>query len=358
MLKSGMGLKKAYCTHCRTSDEKERVFEVNSEAQVCYCPRCMTELVPSEAINAFDTFIDREIKKANTILYSAIHFEKAYSLYAAILDLDRDNVEAHFGRLLSLVYMSTLRRNHFQDFILLLNEEKSLFRLVNNEALYLAFLGRVCRAVDEYYHLFRKKVIIHHYFYDIDCIKIYFKNLSDIHELKSQILKEYLFLKSRQDQPNINHAIDSLEKTIKAQTEEMNKKWLTADGYSYGYVGLSQYGDVLLGRSDKQNAIKIAHYHPRALHQDKVSRNKHLIKDSVYPNNLPMYRLKHFSLPLTICFFLLSAACAIGYFIFQTALLNIVFLAAGVSLLAVSSAFLILYLYSHYKLRKRHRLIS
>lgn len=353
-----MALKKAYCTHCHVSDEKERIFEVNSDAEACFCPRCMTQYIPSIPIKAFELFIAKQINQADRNLFSAIGYYKSYLMYARILELDANNTHALFGRLLALIYMSTLRKTHFQNVGLLLNEEKDIFRKVSNEKLYIAFLHRVCYALDEYFVLFRKKLITHHYFYDVDCIKLYFKNLSDIQKLKAFILKEYHFIQTRHDEPDVNLAIASLEKSISSQSEEMNKKWITADGYAYGYVGTSQSGDLLLGRSDKINTVKIARYKPKALLHERTNRKNKLIKDQVFPNFLPLYRLEKISLPTMIILYVLSIIGLICTLAFLSTTFNQILVVVTCLLFTCATGFLFAYIFSLYRLVKRHRLIS
>lgn len=353
-----MALKKAYCTHCHVSDEKERIFEVNSDAEACFCPRCMTQYIPSIPIKAFELFIAKQINQADRNLFSAIGYYKSYLMYARILELDPNNTHALFGRLLALIYMSTLRKTHFQNVGLLLNEEKDIFRKVSNEKLYIAFLHRVCYALDEYFVLFRKKLITHHYFYDIDCIKLYFKNLNSIQKLKTLILKEYHFIQTRHDQPEIKLAIASLEQSISSQSEEMNKKWITADGYTYGYVGTSESGDLLLGRSDKINAVKISRYHPKALLHERAERKNKVIKDQVFPNFSYLYRLEKISLPTMIVLFVLGIISLMCTFAFQTTAFYQMFVIVTSVLFAGAIAFLGAYFFSLYRLVKRHRLIS
>ncbi len=353
-----MALKKAYCTHCHVSDEKDRIFEVNSDAEACFCPRCMTKYVPSIPINAFEAFITKQINQADRNLFSAIGYYKSYVMYARVLEFDPNNIHALFGRLLALVYMSSLRKTHFQSVILLLNDEKEIFRKVSNEKMYLTFLHRVCYALDEYYSLFRKKLITHHYFYDVDCIKLYYKNLNDIEKLKAIILKEYYFIKARHDEPEVKLAIASLEKSVSSQREEMNKKWITADGYAYGYVGTSESGDLLLGRSDKLNTVKIAHYHPKALSHERSNKKNMLIKDQVFPNFLFLYRLEKISLPATIVLFILSIISLICTLVFQTTVLHQILVVVTCLMFAAAIAFLGAYFFSLYRLVKRQRLIS
>lgn len=68
-LKETTTLKKAYCTHCKTENELNRIFEVNPDAEICYCPFCMTELKPKEAIDDYNYFISQKVLKANRLLY-------------------------------------------------------------------------------------------------------------------------------------------------------------------------------------------------------------------------------------------------------------------------------------------------
>lgn len=354
-----MSLKKAFCPYCHTSEEKYQIFDVNAEAEVCYCPHCMAKLEPAEAIKAYDNFINKKINQAKIILYSAIDFERAYEMFAHILEIDPTNVEGLYGRLLSLLYMSTLRRTRFKDFMLLFDEEKSLFREKNNAESYLSFLNRIANAVNEYDVLFRKRIMIHQYFYDIDCIKLYFSHIQDMHDLKADLKEEVTFLFNQNpNNKGIKDALSGIEKSIKTKDIELTKKWLTADGYSYGYVGMSNTNDVLLGRQDKQNVVKIAHYHPKALMEDKAKNGHRLIHDEVYPNNLFWYRLMKVSLPLLISFLILAIGAGVGAIFVRVQPYFAILISVTCIFFGVAVLFLILFLVSYQKLDKRHRLTS
>ena len=43
MPKTNSILKKAYCPKCKATNELYPIFDVNPEADVCYCPHCMSE---------------------------------------------------------------------------------------------------------------------------------------------------------------------------------------------------------------------------------------------------------------------------------------------------------------------------
>ena len=44
-----MALKRGFCTHCQ-GDEIQRIFNVNKEAEICYCPVCAHPMQPKDAI--------------------------------------------------------------------------------------------------------------------------------------------------------------------------------------------------------------------------------------------------------------------------------------------------------------------
>lgn len=353
-----MSLKKAYCPICHPSDEKYHIFDVNADAEVCYCPHCMAKLIPADAIKAYELFINKKINKANNILFSAIDFPKAYSLFAQVLEYDAFNHDALYGRLLSLLYMSTLRHPRFKDFMLLFQEEKETFHKAENRSSYFLFLSRVLHAINEYDVAFRKRITISQYFYDIDCIKLYFSHVKDIYDIKMDIRQEILFLQSK-DKECQDYAVSLtfLDKSIKVKDLEMTKRWLTADGYSYGYVGKGEMGDVLLGRSDQQNVVKINHYHPKALYEDKA-KGKKLIKDNVFPNNLFTFHVKNVAFPLMIIFAVLTLAMVVmciiekdlACFPYILGLTILIFFAGIVCLIAFLVAFR--------KLARRHRLVK
>ena len=101
-------LKKGFCTHCE-GDEKLRIFNVNKEADVCYCPHCMKEMQPKQAIKDYGDLISSYLKKASKYLFESTEYLLAYQTFAHIIDLDETIKVARFGRVLALVYLSSLR---------------------------------------------------------------------------------------------------------------------------------------------------------------------------------------------------------------------------------------------------------
>lgn len=354
MLKLGMALKKAYCTRCHGKDPKEHIFEANSDAEVCYCPRCMNKLRPNDAIDAYGIFIKKLLRQADRTFFSSIGYNKSYSLYARVLDFEPSNIDALLGRLLSLTYMSALRKTQFENVVSLLNNDKELFRKSANLKAYFTFLNRACRALDEYYANIRKKLIVRQHFHDVDCIKIYFKKLNEIHNFQAFLMKEYRFIQAHGEILEVSDSIGVLIKRMEITREDPNQKWTTADWHTYSYAGISNTGDLILGRSDKSRPQKTPHHRPKTLLKEKTNLKVRLVSDQVFPNYYWIFILLLASLPASGVLFISALITLIfalvnsnGDLIFVTVLLFVGFV-----------AFLGAFLFSFFQMKRRYRLMS
>ena len=56
-----MALKRGFCTHCQ-GDEIQRIFNVNKEAEICYCPVCAHPMQPKDAIVNYRNLISHHLK--------------------------------------------------------------------------------------------------------------------------------------------------------------------------------------------------------------------------------------------------------------------------------------------------------
>ena len=105
-----MALKKGFCTHCK-GDEDLRIFDVNKDAEVCYCPHCMAAMSPKEAITNYNGLIANYLKHGSKALFDSTQYLEAYQTFAHIIDLNETIKVAHFGRIMSMVHLSTLRKS-------------------------------------------------------------------------------------------------------------------------------------------------------------------------------------------------------------------------------------------------------
>ena len=168
-----MAMKNGYCVKCHTDDPRRRVFKVNSEAVVCYCPVCMTQYKPKEAIAHYNRFIDGLLRKSDTSLHVAMLPETSYKNYARVLEFESENVRALLGRLLSLIYLSTLRRSKFDEVVLLMNNDISRYRLIGSRTDFLNFIRSANAAANYYIETMVRRLTMKGCFYDLDCLSLY-----------------------------------------------------------------------------------------------------------------------------------------------------------------------------------------
>ena len=180
-----MSMKKGYCPKCKkTKDEKKRVFDVNSEASVCYCPNCLTAYKPSVAINEYNNFLSDKITTAFYQFKTIGKFEKAYKTFANVLEFEPEHAIALSGRIISLLYLSTLRKVYFNDCKSLLILAKHRFSLITNREIYKQLLSSLNTAIEEYHHNLTKRLTFKGYFYDAECLKLFIIRLNEIREFK------------------------------------------------------------------------------------------------------------------------------------------------------------------------------
>ena len=118
-----MALKKGFCTHCK-GDEDLRIFDVNKDAEVCYCPHCMAAMSPKEAITNYNGLIANYLKHGSKALFDSTQYLEAYQTFAHIIDLNETIKVAHFGRIMSMVHLSTLRKSKI-EFALSLHRQEA-----------------------------------------------------------------------------------------------------------------------------------------------------------------------------------------------------------------------------------------
>ena len=353
-----MGLKKAICTHCHTRNKsgKVRVFDVNPEVSVCYCPYCERKLVPAEAVDAYNQMMRKKGIHAYKVLYEQTDYALAYQTFAHIIELDPTYIEARFGRILSLIYLSGLRRTRFADSITLLKEESKLyFHKIKDSNRYIRFLIRANVAVDEYNKRFRRKLVIRGYYYDDECIKCMYQHVQEIIEFKIALLEECEFMNGKVENDKLKELTKKIEQQIKFISNELSTPVLCVDGYTYALAGFKECGAAFLGHSTDVQEIKLKRFRRKALgnHDKKVSA----IKDQVYPNNIAIAKFLKLAIPLEIILGLITIAC----FVISVNMLDSVhsvfyYLGTSVGIIALT-AIIIFQIYGYSRIKKKKNLI-
>ena len=299
-----MSMKKAYCFSCKTRDESRRIFEVNSDMKYCYCPRCMKKYRPRVAIHNYERVIHHYLRRANFFLKNAGEPKLAYALFAYILELEPTNKQAKLGRLLSLAYISTLRRNRFLELKELLIIERDQFRSQSVRREYTSFLKTLDHSLNAFVTRAKKRVTFKGYFYESECFTLYLKHIHDVIELKRMIISEL----SAIDQDNL---IMPIENSIKTLEGEYKKSVVVVNGDELHLESFSKDGEPIIVTGKKKKVDpRVQKYRLASLHPE--NKKLRLIKDSVYTRRFANY---YFTYRLSFILAISLAAVALVSFI-------------------------------------------
>ena len=144
--------------------------------------------VLQEILENYKKTIDKYNRKAYFYLRHAGEYRLGYDLFAYVLELEPTNRTAKLGRLLSLANLSTTRRNRFTEVRELMDIERPLFHDKTFTREYTAYLISLNSCIDVYCMLLRKNLTIKDYFYDVACIKLYYRHIADAILLKRMII--------------------------------------------------------------------------------------------------------------------------------------------------------------------------
>ena len=356
MPKEGTSLKKAYCPHCKVENELDRIFEVSPDVEVCYCPNCMREYKPKDVIDNYNYFIANKITKAERLLYRDTKFYEAYCAFADIIEIDPSSCKARFGRILSLIYMSKLKKTNFANATLLLdNEADQYFRKMKEQTSYVKFLSRVNLALDEYTTRLHKILTIRERFYDEECVALYYQHLHEIIETKKVVLEELQKSWAKTSEDRTEKMIKNVEKSTNVLNTIFNGSVVTASGARYKVSKVVSPTKILVNKVDeKSNPIN--HYVRYKLNDNK--KRGRILKDKVYPDNIHFTALIKVALPLFIVFYVIAfVSFFVAFFTKENAYDLYLYIGAGVSLL-IALVWMVLFIVWKAQLSKRHHLID
>lgn len=345
-----MAFKKGFCTHCH-GDEKARIFDVNRDADVCYCPYCTTAMKPSEAIGNFSSLISHYLKIASKALFETTEYLVAYQTFAHIIDLDDTIKVAYFGRLLSLVYLSTLRVGKISHALLMHRQQAKLFHYQENAREYFHFLWLLLDALDKYESRMRKRLLNQDVFYDIDCVILFLRRITEIKKYREFIVSEAeFFVDANKEQ--FKAILTRISNGEQRYESVFRQKYVTADGYTYVFYGFSKNGTPLINLQAQLPPQKIHHTKPASL--NPKDNKKSPIRDEIYQNNLPLSRLVAISVPLAIFLLVGVAGWMIASFFIETENIKLLIYVLGAALSLVSLVLIILHFAWKGRLKKKY----
>lgn len=356
MAKEVSSLKKAYCPHCKTNNDLERIFTVSPDAEVCYCPNCLREYKPKEVIDNYNYYIANRLAKAERLLYRDTKFYEAYCAFGDIIEIDSTISKARFGRILSLIFMSKLRKTQFENAALLLNTEaEQYFHKLKDQIPFIKFLNRANAALDEYSKRLYKKITIKDRFYSEDCVALYFQHLHEVIEMKKIILDEFQKIWTKNAEARVEHQIKSIEESLKEMNDNFNSEVVTTEGVHYKVAKVIPPKQILVSALSKRTA-KLNHYVKYKL-DDNEKRGK-LLKDNVYPDNIHIKTMTTVAYPLMILFYILAVASLLMGIFSKNNEYDLFFYIGAGGFLLVAIIWTILFIVWKAKLAKRNHLID
>ena len=292
--------KRGFCTHCR-GEEKSRIFAVNKDAEVCYCPHCTHAMKPKEAMSNYNWLISFHLKRASKALFESTEYLLAYQTFAHVIDIDESVKVAYFGRILSLVYLSTLRTSKISFALFMQRQESKLCHYQGTASEYFSFLWLLLDALDNYESRMLKRLTTHGIFYDTECISLYLARLHETREYKKYIAEEAkYFITVGKDQ--FKEVLDRAKKADPQYDKILGQRFVTTEGLSYTFIDYDSNKKPILNILEDVPLQVVHRFKPASLYSKE--NKKILIPDEIYLNNLPLSRLVAVSVPVAL--FLLS----------------------------------------------------
>ena len=345
-----MASKKGICPYCNyRASIVSRIFPVNAEATVCYCPNCMRKLAPIKAIENYNNIVSRLLEKADKTLFVACDPVKAYRQYADVLEVEGDNYRALLGRILCLIYTSKVRKEYLSDANELL--EGISHKGIDQTNNYVQALKTINFALEEYDTALTNRLIYKEHFYDEDCMKLYLAHLYDIIEFKKDILEKLKYIRKNYTTQDNSEVIKLLEEDIEKKDHSLHGDKFTVDGVGYSFVKVK--GDKAI--IEKNNEISNARFNKRHLKTLKEGvKGKKTIKDVVFKDYTPIIKMRNISIPFLILLLIGTITCGVFAYLQYSQKMNfILFLIAGAICFAAALVLFVFILIWSNVLRKR-----
>ena len=347
-----MALKRGFCTHCQ-GDEIQRIFNVNREAEVCYCPVCAHPMQPKDAIVNYRHLISHHLKRASRYLFETTEYLRAYQTFAHIIDIDDSIKVAYFGRILALVHISTLRKSKI-PFAMQMHKQQAAKMFHYQETIneYYHFLLLLLDALDIYENKMKKRVTSRGIFYDVDCVVLYLKRVEEIRQYKRYLLSEaeYFIEAGKENFKVISYLINNSKDHYVSVFKD---NYVTGDGNSYLFNEFGPNITPILTMQSIKNEQKVRHIKEQISLYPKDNK-KSPIKYEVYQNNYPLFVFVSMSVPLAIVlFFAALTAVVVGVIVQSEVIKMLLFIGAAV-LTSVSLMLFILHFAWKNTLKKKY----
>lgn len=343
-----MATQKGLCPYCQGKRFERRVFQVNPEAKTCFCPTCMKEMAPKLAIDGYNDHIKKLLEIADNTLFVTCDPVLAYQQYADVIELEPKEPHALLGRITCLVYMGKVRKTY-------LNEATTLLENTSYEGVdldeYSFFLKKINFALDEYDEELKKKLTFKEFFYDLDCLKLYWSHLYEIIKMKQFVLSILKEIKKIHESHQTEVIINMLDHSIDEKDKILHLDTFTADGKSYAYERIYN-GRVFVKMGKSEMETKLSRYRLSTL--DETDKTKKYIDDEVFRDYTKIVTSKKVSLVISVLLYILMGGfIAAGIILKEDLMFFVPFMLSAGVLFGGATALLVLHLYWRLIIKKR-----
>lgn len=343
-----MATKKGLCPYCQTARVDRRIFPVNPEASTCFCPLCMKEVEPKVAIDGYRALLDKMLLKADNTLFVTCDPTLAYQEYAEVIELEPKEAHALLGRILCLIYMGKVRKSFLMEACTLL--ENTSFVGCNIEE-FVFFLKKINFALDEYESAIYKKLTFKKYFYDVDCLKLYWVHLSETIKMKELIFSIIKDIKKEHKIQQAEVMANLLEHNIDEKKRILKLDSYTCSGECYHFVKLLS-GKAIIEDTKQKIDTHLNRYRLSTL--DENEKHKRYIKEQVFKDYTSMVKASKATLVFAVLFYLIMGGCIATLILFRTNILFFYsFLGGAVLAFIVATILFIIHIVWKVTLKKR-----
>ncbi|MCD8204651.1 MAG: hypothetical protein LUC16_02360 [Coprobacillus sp.] len=246
-----MDLVKAYCPYCHKEHSKDDPIFINPEEKTAICPNCLNEFKTKQGIKLFDTYISLLLHDAYYTLEKINDYEMAYRKFADILEIDESCCAAREGRIIALIYLSTMEFPQIQNAQIMF--EKDLVQyLKNRPAKLVPFIRRVNETLNVYDSMLLHKLSNQGLFYTIDGLRFYMSQIVDIIKFKISILQ---YLERISTRAKDNSGVVELVGQVTNECNKLNGFLSMSEHYSpsgdtYNVISINhETGEALITRA-------------------------------------------------------------------------------------------------------------
>ena len=274
-----MATKRGMCPYCRNNN----YFLVNPEAVSCFCGTNIHQISPQDAIAKYDRYIDNLIYKANDTLELVGNANLAYQEYADVIELDEAITYPYFGRILSLIYMSKVRKSRLDDArLLFITGESQHFNKLSEVPLIVASIRKIARLCEDYLSRVYRQLTLKQFYYDSSCLTLYMKHVYEVMEFEKELLEYLTSIKKKFQSEKIDTVLNYLDEMIAEKERKLNDyEHVIISGEHYKVILPHDHQELSVELiPNKTTNTKTARYRLSTL--DSGDKKKRYIKDVIF----------------------------------------------------------------------------